>query len=359
MWHPRPAAGWCRALTPAPLYFSVGLARAVGSVLVLFLAGTAPLTAATNTNSAPTASIPAAIELEYERLLELDNAALEEVDRWIREEEAQWEQGAAVSDVTLRARIQERFRPVRIAYDEFLRKHPNHARAYLAYASFLLEIGDEDTGVQHMEKSRELDPSNPAAWNNLANHFGHRGPVKKAFEYYAKAIELDPKEPVYYQNLATTVFLFRRDAEEYYKLDEPAVFEKSLGLYREAMRLDPTNFLLASDYANSFYGMRPLGSADPVYREQETHKLAERAIAGWDAVLRLAADDLQREGTMIHLARNKFLAGRYGAARADLAAVTNAVYLDIKDKILRNIAAKEAGENATTNRPPGSPNSTP
>ena len=102
-----------------------------------------------------------------------------------------------------------------------------------------------------------MDPSNPAAWNNLANYYGHRGPVTNAFAYYGKAIEINPQEPIYYENFATTVYLFRKDAEEFFKLTEDQVFEKSLGLYREAMRLDPTNFVLASDYAESFYGTHP------------------------------------------------------------------------------------------------------
>ena len=94
------------------------------------------------------------------------------------------------------------------------------------------DILEEDEAVTEMEKAREIDPTNPAAWNNLANHYGHRSPVKKAFEYYGKAIELDPNEPVYLQNLATTVYLFRHDAKEYYGLTEEQVFDKALTLSR-------------------------------------------------------------------------------------------------------------------------------
>src|SRR4029078_1222259 len=121
----------------------------------------------------------------------------------------------------------------------------------------LNEQGDEYEGSKHMEKALELDPKNPAAWNNLANYYGHRSPVKKSFEHYAKAIELDPKEPVYYWNFGTTVYLFRKDAMEFYKIDEKQVFDKALDLYRKALKLDPTNFVLSSDYANSFYGTKP------------------------------------------------------------------------------------------------------
>ena len=67
---------------------------------------------------------------------------------------------------------------------------------------------------------------------------------------------------MYYQNLATTVYLYRKDAKEFYGIDEQQVFDKSLALYRKAMQLDPDNFPLATDYAESYYGIRPLRTND-------------------------------------------------------------------------------------------------
>src|SRR5205814_1314661 len=107
------------------------------------------------------------VEKEYRKLLELDDAAQEETDKWIRDNTAFQEQGAGLAGATLRARVEQRFKPVREAYDEFLRRHPDHARAHLAYGSFLNDLHDEEAGVEHWEKARELDPRNPAAWNNL------------------------------------------------------------------------------------------------------------------------------------------------------------------------------------------------
>src|SRR5207245_11652843 len=127
----------------------------------------------------------------------------------------------------------------------------------VGYGSFLNELHDEDGAVAQWEKGRELDPKDPAVWNNLANFYGHEGEVKKAFAFYTKAIELNPNEPVYYHNFGTTVYLFRKDAKEYYGINEQEVFDKALVLYSNAMRLDPTNFPLASDIAQTYYGIRP------------------------------------------------------------------------------------------------------
>ena len=72
------------------------------------------------------------------------------------------------------------------------------------------EAGERD----QLLVAKDLDSTRPSIWNNLANYYGHRGDVRTAFDYYQKAIDLDPNESVYYHNFGTTVYLFRRDAEE-------------------------------------------------------------------------------------------------------------------------------------------------
>lgn len=280
-----------------------------------------------------------AVEKEYLKLLEDDDAAQEEADKWIRDEQAFKEAGAGISRAALAARIDQRFDKVRKAYKDFLRLHPKHARARLAYGSFLNETGEEDEAVEEWEKARELDPKDPAAWNNLANHYGHRGPVDKAFAYYEKAIELNANEPTYLWNLATTVYLFRRDAMEYYKFTETQVFDRALELYRKALQLDPTNFILAHDFAQSYYGIKPLRT--------------EEALSAWRQALKLAHDDIEREGVLMHLARVELNSGKFEDANQHLQAVTNQMHLSLKNRLLRNLTDKQAQvRGQATNAPP-------
>jgi len=267
------------------------------------------------------------VEMAYKKLMEDDDAALDEVDKWIKENRAFAAKGAGESSASLNARIKTRFDLMRKEYDDFLRQHPNHARAHVAYGSFLSDINDEEGAEKEWEKGRDLDPKNPAAWNDLANYYGHEGPVKKAFEYYEKAIELDPTESVYYHNMGTTVYLFRKDAVEYYHTNEQAIFDKALDLYAKATKLDPTNFVLATDVAMTYYGIKPTRTDD--------------ALKAWNEALKLAPSDREREGVYLHLARLELNAERFAESQTHLNMVTNAMYDELKTRLARNLAKRE------------------
>ncbi len=312
-------------------------------------AAPAPAAAATRESPAPAASPEPEDPLypELRKVLELDDAAQDEIDQWIRAEQQFRAAGGGIGDATLRARVLQRLQPVRKAYEDFVLLHPQHVPARIAFGSFLNDLNEETGARQQWEKARELEPANAAIWNNLANLYGHGGPILKAFEYYEQAIALNPAEATYYQNLATTVFLFRKDAMEYYHCDEPAVFDRSLGLYRKAMNLKPDDFVLASDYAMSFYGIKPPQSLDPEARAEAQEKLNRQAIAAWEGALNIAGDDVQREGVHIHLARVKINAKRFTEARAHLTTVTDPVYSDIKRTLTRNLERKQAEFDST------------
>ena len=266
-------------------------------------------------------------------LMARDDEVLAEVDKWIRDNNAFAAQGAGESKEALNQRIRARLDSVRKDYEDFLQRFPNSAHGHLAYGSFLNDIGEEEAAGAQCGMAAQLDPKNPAAWNQLANYYGEHGPLTNAFVDYAKAIELNPAEPVYYQNLAATVYLFRKDARAFYGISEEQVFDKALALYRKAMQLDPQNFLLATDYAESYYGIRPLRTND--------------ALVAWTNALQIARDENERQGVYIHLARIKMAAGRFAEARAHLNDVTNAAFANVKRRLERNLAERESAATNT------------
>ena len=266
-------------------------------------------------------------EQELREVMMADDAAQSEVGGWIQANDSVTTTNRTELNAALNQRIRTRFAEVRHSYESFLQRHPDHARGYLAYGSFLHDTGDEQGAKAQFENSKQLDPKNPAVWNNLANYYGENGELTNAFIHYTEALRLNPNEPVYYQNFATTVYLYRNDAKSFYHINEQQVFDKALGLYQQAMQLRPDSLVLATDYAESYYGIKPLRTND--------------AIAAWSNALKIAHSDLEREGVTLHLARVKISAGLYDEARAHLNSVTNPAYASLKTRLSRSLTEHE------------------
>jgi tetratricopeptide (TPR) repeat protein len=262
-------------------------------------------------------------EVEYRRLLQDDDVAEKEVLGWMDSADAFTKAGGGESRITLNLKIQKRLDVIKHEYEDFVERHPKHVNARLAFGSFLNDNNDQEGAFKQWEEARQLAPANPAAWNNLGNYYGQRGPATNAFKYYEKAMELNPRQPVYYHNLAATIYLFRNEARQYYHLDEQQVFDKSLTLYRQAIKLDPDNFILFSDYAETFYNIKP-----PRWQD---------GLEAWTEALKVAHDEIEREGVCLHLARIHLQLGDYDQVRTNLEVVTNANYAKLKGALTQSL----------------------
>lgn len=262
-------------------------------------------------------------EADFQRVMALDDTAHEEIDKWIKDNGAFAKKGAGLADAVLSLKIEQRLEPVKRAYEDFLQRHPRHARGQLAFGSFLNDLGEEADARKRWEKALELDPTNPAAFNNLANSYGQTGPVAKAFELYSKAIELNPRQAIYYHNLGSVIVLHRKEAAAHYRITEQQALRNALELYRLAEKFDPANFQLATDIAQVYYGIQP-----PAH---------EAAITAWLRAQSLARDDQEREATHLHLARVKAAAGKLNEARIHLNSVTNAALSSVKSRLAREL----------------------
>lgn len=267
-------------------------------------------------------------DTEFRKLLVEDQNVMDDVDEWIIDSRAAMtEDPTGVQSALISKKIDERLAGLEKLYHTFLEHYPTDADGYTIYGSFLDDVGREKEAKVQWEKALELAPDDPAIWNNLANYYGHNGPVKKAFEFYEKAISLQPGESLYHHNYATTVFLFRKDAREYWGIEEQDVFDKAFELYGEAMKRAPLDFTLASDVAQSYYGVRPFRHAD--------------AIQAWTHALTLAADEVQRQGVYLHLARSEGLGGGYDRGRAWLEKIDINKFLDLKQRVGDTLDRKE------------------
>ena len=122
--------------------------------------------AGTPKKAAPDPNDP--VEKDYLKLLEMDDAAQDEVDKWIRDNQAFATEGAGVTAAELNQKIRKRFEVIRTAYDDFIKRHPRHVEARLAYASFLGDLNEEEGEKDQLLAAKALTPSRPSIWNNPA-----------------------------------------------------------------------------------------------------------------------------------------------------------------------------------------------
>jgi len=93
------------------------------------------------------------IEKQFKKLEEADDTAQAEVDVWIRENNEFAAKGAGLSEAEMNRKILKRFAVVRQGYEDFIKLHPNHVKARIAFASFLDDIHDEDGEMEQLEKA--------------------------------------------------------------------------------------------------------------------------------------------------------------------------------------------------------------
>ena len=300
----------------------------------------------------PTAQRPSSADLQnpayldLKRVMELDDKARGEIDALLEAEDARVKKAPEIKPLSTDALIEGKLGPVRQAYEDLVAKHPRYSKARVAYGSFLNEVSDENAAVVQWRRANELDPADSAAWNNLGDYYGHHGPVTNAFFHYAKAIELAPGESSYYKNLATVVYLFRDEASRLFKTNQLGVLNRAMALYRKAFELDPGNFILAAELAQSYYGFPAVKSADAQADRRVIELRAAEALGAWTNAFRIARDDIERQGVQLHMARWTMNIGRFEASRGALGSVTNSMFDLTKDALLKKLARLQSAESS-------------
>ncbi len=87
-------------------------------------------------------------------------------------------------------------------FDVIARDDDSKARAYNNYAVTLIEKGNHQQAIQHLERAITLDRAYPDPWNNLAIVYGKLGLVDEAIMALQTAISIHPYHAEGYSNLA-------------------------------------------------------------------------------------------------------------------------------------------------------------
>ncbi|MBL9205479.1 MAG: hypothetical protein JNN01_10370 [Opitutaceae bacterium] len=203
-------------------------------------------------------------------------------------------------------------------YEDFLRKNPKLAEAYVSYAALLDHpiIDERRRSTALLLKANQLNPELARVKNQLGNHVAEDGRPLEALNYFLAAIRLEPKEPLYHYQLGTLLVEARDDFLKSGEWTADKIDSSLLHAFHEAARLEPDNWRYSYRYGLAFYDVaKPDWAAALVFWqefearlkpgvEQQTSRLHQaRALAGLGA--RAKADEMLATVTEPALAKQK------------------------------------------------------
>ena len=266
------------------------------------------------------------------KILIADNTALTEIAGWI-EKNKQALRASASEREFFSVRIRQRLNQIRQQYQNFLKDHPDHTQARIAYGSFLTHIDNRKEALSQWKKALATDPGNAAALNNIATHIGTvalqsnlRARIPEAFQSLEKAIELAPNEALYRHNLATTLSAFRLEAVRHYKISEREVTQRALKEFAVGMKLAPDNFEIAADRAETFLDLKPLPR--------------QRALRAWEESRKRAKGQTQLDWVHLQVAIVHLETGYLDAAEKSLNLVSKKSHVNLIRKLRAALARK-------------------
>ena len=188
-----------------------------------------------------------------------DDAAMDEVDDWIRTQFRPGDQRRRrLSKDELNQRIKARLDGVRQQYGQFLNNTPTTPMAIWRTAVFWTTSAMRDWPLRNFRPRANWTQKIPppgTAWPITTAKTG-RSPMPSSI-IKRRSTWIHPK-PCTTKILPRWCMSFAGDAIAFYGITETQVFDKSLACTARPSNWPRRNFELASDYAESYYGIRPL-----------------------------------------------------------------------------------------------------
>jgi TolB-like protein/Flp pilus assembly protein TadD len=147
------------------------------------------------------------------------------------------------------------------AFNKALELNPNHAYAYMWFASLRASEGLTDQAIELYEKSKEVDPLGRIPYANLPNMYAEKGQYDKALRLLVQAIQLHPDWPTPYQFIATQLASLGRLDESLAWMDRA----RQLSSERiEAGNLDIGIYMAFGDYDRAKQIMQSIPATNPM-----------------------------------------------------------------------------------------------
>tara|TARA_Y100001934_G_scaffold243497_1_gene300176 strand:- start:456 stop:1520 length:1065 start_codon:yes stop_codon:yes gene_type:complete len=273
------------------------------------------------------------IEREFQRVLALDDEAMQQIAHWLEESRKLRKTDQSLA-ADLGRQTRHRLAQVRKSYEAFLKRHPNHDKARAAFASFLGCLRDDRGALTQWNRALLSDDKNAAAWNNLATHYGSLALengrseyIKQSLNAYTQAIRCAPKQPLYHNNLAVALGLsqFKKEAAAQFQVSPSQLPELALQHFQKAHDLAPHDFIYAADLAEAYLPIQPLPK--------------QEALAAWEQARKLTEDPRQIQWIELQLAFLEIEDEQYDRAENHLKNVTDPTFQSYKQKVIAAIQA--------------------
>jgi TolB-like protein/tetratricopeptide (TPR) repeat protein len=147
------------------------------------------------------------------------------------------------------------------AFNKALELNPNHAYAYMWFASLRASEGLTDQAIELYEKSKEVDPLGRIPYANLPNLYAEKGQYEKALRLLVQATELHPDWPTPYQVIATQLASLGRLDESLAWMNRARQLSNE---YIESGNLDIGIYMAFGDYDRAKQIMQSIPAANPM-----------------------------------------------------------------------------------------------
>lgn len=223
-------------------------------------------------------------------------------------------------------------------YDDFLKRNPDYAPGYAAYAVLLGKMDMRKQSAALLLKANDLfgreakaggatTPAFARTWalvkNQLGNYIAEEGQPLEAVNYFLAAIELVPSEPLYHYQLGTLLHEARDDFVKSGEWTRAAVDRSMHQAFQHAAELAPDRIEFTYRYAESFYDLE-----NPDW---------DGALQAWGALEEKAGTDTERQTMRLHAANILIMQQKFDHARALLATVTEPALQPPRQKLLAKL----------------------
>jgi len=145
-------------------------------------------------------------------------------------------------------------------YESYLLENSNNTHALILFGKFLRKTGQNEDALALFLRADQANPNISVVKQELGNYLVENNQPLEAFPFFLMATRLEPNEPFYHYNLGNFIFLFEEHLTKVNKSEKMGLLMHES--FKEAARLQPSNFDYQLRYAQSFFDLNSSNKDD-------------------------------------------------------------------------------------------------